>query len=235
VLPRILAVALFAALAGVQAQQPGAPQAPSTAVPALSPRNANYRIAATLEPHTRTIAGNETITWRNITNTPATTLQFHLYYNAWRDTRSTWMRERIVAGTASALVKRPPDDWASIDVSRMVVARGGAATDLTAHMRFIAPDDGNADDRTVMEVPLDAPVAPGQTIDIEIAWTVKVPRTFARTGVIGDFYFLAQWFPKIGVFEDTGWNCHQFHAATHGAEGLGGGSHRARAYQDGAR
>ena len=24
----------------------------------------------------------------------------------------------------------------------------------------------------------------------------------------------AQWFPKIGVFEDTGWNCHQFHAAT---------------------
>ena len=26
------------------------------------------------------------------------------------------------------------------------------------------------------------------------------------------FLFLAQWFPKIGVLEDTGWNCHQFHA-----------------------
>ena len=24
----------------------------------------------------------------------------------------------------------------------------------------------------------------------------------------------AQWFPKIGVLQDTGWNCHQFHAAT---------------------
>ncbi len=203
-LPRTLAVALLAALA----------QPPSTAVPALSPRNANYRIAATLDPHTRTIAGNETITWRNITNAPATTLQFHLYYNAWRDARSTWMRERILAGTASALLERPPGDWASIDVWRLVVARGGAATDLTARMRFVAPDDGNADDRTVMEVPLDSPVTPGQTIDIEIAWTVMVPRTFARTGVIGDFYFLAQWFPKIGVFEDTGWNCHQFHAAT---------------------
>ena len=213
-LPRTLAVALFAALAGVQAQQPGAPQVPSTAVPALSPRNANYRIAATLDPHTRTIAGNETITWRNLTNAPATTLQFHLYYNAWRDARSTWMRERILAGTASTLLERSVGDWASIDVSRLAVARGGAATDLTARMRFVAPDDGNADDRTVMEVPLDSPVTPGQTIDIEIAWTVKVPRTFARTGVIGDFYFLAQWFPKLGVFEDTGWNCHQFHAAT---------------------
>ncbi|MGE5360026.1 MAG: M1 family metallopeptidase, partial [Bacteroidales bacterium] len=41
-----------------------------------------------------------------------------------------------------------------------------------------------------------------------------VPRTVARTGVLGDFYFIAQWFPKIGVLEDDGWNCHQFHATT---------------------
>ncbi|HUR33264.1 MAG TPA: M1 family metallopeptidase, partial [Vicinamibacterales bacterium] len=28
------------------------------------------------------------------------------------------------------------------------------------------------------------------------------------------FYFLGQWFPKIGVLEEAGWNCHQFHATT---------------------
>ena len=81
-------------------------------------------------------------------------------------------------------------------------------------MRFIAPDDGNPDDRTVAEVPLAAPVAPGETVNVQIAWSSRVPRTFARTGAIGNYYFLAQWFPKIGVLEDTGWNCHQFHAAT---------------------
>ncbi len=70
------------------------------------------------------------------------------------------------------------------------------------------------DDRTVAEVPLAAPVAPGQTVNVQIAWSSRVPRTFSRTGAIGNYYFLAQWFPKIGVFEDTGWNCHQFHAAT---------------------
>ena len=31
---------------------------------------------------------------------------------------------------------------------------------------------------------------------------------------IGDDYFIAQWFPKIGVLQDSGWNCHQFHCAT---------------------
>ena len=25
---------------------------------------------------------------------------------------------------------------------------------------------------------------------------------------------VVQWFPKIGVFEEKGWNCHQFHAST---------------------
>src|SRR5690606_7129477 len=42
----------------------------------------------------------------------------------------------------------------------------------------------------------------------------RVPRPFARTGVVGDHYFIAHWFPKLGVLEDGGWNTHQFHAAT---------------------
>ena len=49
---------------------------------------------------------------------------------------------------------------------------------------------------------------------IDIEWTATVPRTFARTGYRGDYYFIGQWFPKVGVLEDQGWNVHQFHART---------------------
>jgi hypothetical protein len=63
-------------------------------------------------------------------------------------------------------------------------------------------------------VPLTRPVNPGESIDIDLAWKARVPRTFARTGHVGDYYFIAQWFPKIGVLEDTGWNAHQFHLTT---------------------
>ncbi len=41
-----------------------------------------------------------------------------------------------------------------------------------------------------------------------------MPRPFARTGAIGNFFFIAQWFPKLGVLEEQGWNCHQFHSST---------------------
>lgn len=49
---------------------------------------------------------------------------------------------------------------------------------------------------------------------VDMEWRARVPRTFARTGVRGDSWFVAHWFPKVGVFEPEGWNCHQYHAAT---------------------
>ncbi|MDQ3488045.1 MAG: M1 family metallopeptidase [Acidobacteriota bacterium] len=219
-LPRLMVAVVWLALASTHAQVPVAtvPPPPTTTPDsqpsaALSPRNASYRIAARLDPATRTITGTETITWRNTSSIPATTLQFHLYYNAWRNTQSSWMRERMQAGN-TPLASRPEADWGWTDLSMMRVNRGGTVADVLSQLRFIAPDDGNADDRTVVEAPLATPVQPGETIEVEIGWVSRVPRTFARTGAIGNFYFVAQWFPKIGVLEETGWNCHQFHAST---------------------
>jgi hypothetical protein len=177
--------------------------------PPLSPRNASYTITARLDPATRIITGSETIAWRNITGRPAVDLQFHLYWNAWKNTRSTFMRERAL-GTGDDDRRRRADEWARIDVTAIKV--GGA--DRTASKRFIAPDDDNPNDETVMSVPLEQPIEPGGTATIDIVWTAHVPRTFARTGAIGSFFFIAQWFPKLGVLQDAGWNCHQFHAGT---------------------
>jgi peptidase M1-like protein len=180
----------------------------------LSPRNASYAITARLDPNSRTLTGDEILTWRNISSVPAATLRFHLYYNAWRNTGSTWLREARRAGNTAA-ASRPQADWGWIDVTSIrLIGASGSPADIVSRARFIAPDDGNVDDRTVMEVPLDRPVAPGETANVQIAWSSHVPRDFARTGVVGNFYFIAQWFPKIGVLEDSGWNCHQFHSAT---------------------
>jgi hypothetical protein len=221
----IATVALIVAVAGDGArtrpvtfarelgQAPAVSSSPQTAQQRPD-RIASYSIDATLDPATRTITAHQELTWRNATATSAATLRFHLYYNAWRNSESTWMREARLAGNTE-FAMRPPDDWARIDVTRVLVAREGQPPgDVTSAHRFIAPDDGNAKDRTVLEVPLDRPAQPGETLTIRMEWSSRVPRTFARTGVRGRDYFVAQWFPKIGVLQDSGWNCHQFHAAT---------------------
>jgi len=201
----------------VRAQDGGQPQAPSvqpiTPSPgARSPRNANYEIDARLDHDAKTLRGRETIRWRNISSQPTSELQFHLYWNAWKDVDSTWLRERRMSGL---FTPPPADAWGSITVTSLRLReRSGEWRDLTSQMQFIAPDDGNAQDRTVMTVPLGRAVGTNDSIEAELEWDAKVPRPFARTGWVGNYYFVGQWFPKVGVLEDDGWNTHQFHAAT---------------------
>ncbi len=179
--------------------------------PPLSPRNANYTMDVKLDTEKRMVYGKEILTWRNITQHSTDELQFHLYYNAWRNDKSSFLQSVRYMGRDLSDYRE--NDWAYCEVKaiKILPEEGWAETDLAPTMEYIQPDDGNPEDRTVMRVKLPRPIGPGETIKVEIVWDLKVPRTFARTGVRGDYYFLAQWFPKIGVFEDNGrWNCHQF-------------------------
>jgi hypothetical protein len=185
----------------------------------LSPRNANYTIDVKLDPQTKTLAGREIIMWRNDRDQPTSELRFHLYYNAWKNTRSTWLLERTLAGQTMRGTQRNlrEEDWSYVNVNSIKILPQGkfSGTDLTSNKKFAAPDDGNSEDQTVMVVSLPQNIAPGESIQVELSFTSKIPRTFARTGFRGNYFFIAQWFPKLGVYENGGrWNCHQFHAGT---------------------
>lgn len=175
---------------------------------------ASYDIRASLDAQSHTIAGEQTLTWVNASPDSVPALQFHLYLNAFRNSRSTFFRE---SGGQLRGDRATGDGWGWIQVDSMRLEDG---TDLTPRIRCISPDDGNPDDCTVIEAPLPAPVKPGAALRISMRFTSKLPKVFARTGYRGDFHLAGQWFPKIGVWETkgfryaekSGWNCHQFHA-----------------------
>ena len=179
--------------------------------PPLSQRIASYQMDIRLDTEKKLLHGREILTWINSTDFPARELQFHLYYNAWRNDKSSFLNS--VRRRAGDLSRHRDDDWAYCHIESMRILEEGNFTgaDITSQYEYIQPDDNNPDDRTVIRVPLPQAVQPGDTIRLEIVWELKIPRTFARTGAIGEYFFLAQWFPKIGVFEANGqWNCHQF-------------------------
>lgn len=221
----MLVVARLEPAAGVRAAQaPSVASRPETASSrqgdtpasgALSPRNANYDITARLAPDTHTVTGMAIIRWRNNGRQATDSVRLHLYWNAWRNTNSTWMRERRLAGDDED-DERPQEDWSFIDVSELVLLTpdGQDGPDLLPGLAFVQPEAPNPDDRTLATVPLTTPVPPGGEAAFRVRWTARVPRTFARTGVIGQYYFIAHWFPKLAVYEDDRWTAHQFHANT---------------------
>src|SRR6187200_368942 len=78
----------------------------------MAPRTASYSIDATLDPVVRTITGREVVTWRNPGTIPAYSIRLHLYWNAWRNTDSTWLRQRALAGLGrDELAERSASDF----------------------------------------------------------------------------------------------------------------------------
>ena len=184
-------------------------QAPVVPPPAVD--IANYDIQVTLNPAARTLTGNEIITWRNPGQIPAYSIRLHLYWNAFRNTNSTWLKQRQLAGD-NAFGAAAEGDFGYTQITALKQIRAdGSEADLP-NFRYISPEDQNRDDRTLAAADLPEGVPPGQSMRIRVAWTGKFPRNFDRTGAIGNFYFVSQWFPKLGVFDDGGWAARQFFA-----------------------
>ncbi len=165
---------------------------------------ASYTLEARLDGPRHSIDGSGRIRWRNTTAHPASELRFHLYLNAFRNSASSFLR-REGAEEIQTLAR---EGWGWIELTHLAEA-GGA--DLLPVLELIAPEDGNPDDATVARVALPSPVPPGGEIELEVAFVSQLPRVVERTGFKGDFHFVAQWFPKLGVFERDGtWTCPQF-------------------------
>jgi len=201
---RILGLVTFLLPALIQAAAP------------VSPPVVEYTIETSLDPKEKTLEGTERLVWRNPSGDAVSELRFHLYLNAFKNNRSTFMRESggqlrgDKAGTK-------PEDWGWIDVASIKTSGG---LELRPGARFIQPDGNDPSDETVLLVPLATPVPPHGEIALDIAFHVKLPKIFARTGFVRDYFLVGQWYPKIGVYEPAGargrkaggWNCHAFHA-----------------------
>ncbi len=195
---------------------------------ALSPRIANYDIDVKLDSKTNMLYGREILTWRNTSQDAINELQLHLYLNAFRNSQSTFMLEK---GRRFTGLRDEKDGWGFIEVNRILklpqpykpgsqkllpffsASQEVSGLDLTSAMEYIQPDTPeHTEDKTVLRVPLPEPLNPGETISLYFDFTAKLPHPpYARTGAYKEFFFVAQWFPKTGVYEEDGWNCHQFH------------------------
>jgi hypothetical protein len=187
------------------------PFAPKVSGP-LSQRVVAYQIDAKYDPTKHTVDATETLTYHNLTGQPLDHFPFHLYLNAFQQ-KSTWIHEAHRDGNfrTSRLEEWKPKDFGSNEVTSFEVVGIG---DLTKQMKFISPDDGNPDDKTVFEVQLPHPVAPGADVQFKIKFKATFPEVIARTGYKRSFLLAGQWFPKVGVWWHDQWNCHQFHALT---------------------
>ena len=159
-----------------------------------------YDITARLEEPLGVLRGAERIQYVN--NSPDTLRSFslHLYLNAFRPA-SRWSDMDSVEGRRRFNDLKDPD-YASNHVSNVRIM-GRAVTASYP----LAPDS------TIVRFQLPAPLAPGDSMVVEMDWDARLSTVPRRQGRKGRHYDFAQWYPKVVVYDRYGWEEHALVAA----------------------
>ncbi|HET7585293.1 MAG TPA: M1 family metallopeptidase [Gemmatimonadaceae bacterium] len=154
----------------------------------------DYRIAATLDPASNTVRGRETIHYVN--RSPDALPYLWLF-----------LEQNICAPTSvTSRLNQPPLVFLN---SAFDFSCQGFSGGLTLDSARVAGRDAQ---RTVfgttMRIDLPRPLAPHDSIDLDFAWHFGVPPQGAgRMGHDGPLYEIAQWYPRMVVYDDVrGWN-----------------------------
>lgn len=181
-----------------------------------SPKIANYDIEVNLDHDAKSASCTQKLRWKNTSPDTLRELRFYMYMNAFKDLNSTYLKNtRNMFG--QDLNNRTEKEWGHIEVTNAVDSDGNI---LSENQKYIQPNDGNKLDQTVLTIPLDTPLMPGETLELDMDFDVKLPRTIVRAGYgPRDFFLFVHWFPQVCVYEekkdgDWGWNSHQFMPGT---------------------
>jgi len=172
----------------------------ASALASLPPTRVRYAISARLDDAAGTLRGIEEIHYFNTSRDTLGSLWFHLYPNAFKARSTQFGRELEAAGRYDfSLAPERNRGWMTIDS----VESGGRAA-LTAQTE------------TELGLLLSPPLAPCESLDLEITFTTKVPAAFSELGHKGRSFVLAQWYPTVAAHTEAGgWHTGGYHVLGH--------------------
>ncbi|HEX4682351.1 MAG TPA: M1 family metallopeptidase [Gemmatimonadaceae bacterium] len=176
-----------------QAPFQGATTPPSGDTVGYWQQRVGYQIVATLDESQSKLRSTARLTYVN--NSPDTLREmfFHQYLNAFRP-GSKWSAADSRENRERFQNLGPAD----IGYERFTQAPVVGGTPATV-------DYPGAPDSTVVHFRLPRPLGPHDSVQIELAWDARPSTVTRRQGRRGRTYDFAQWFPKVAVYDRSGW------------------------------
>jgi hypothetical protein len=138
--------------------------------------------------------GTEAILYKN--NSPDTLHVFylHLYPNAFRSKDTPLMKD-IRRRFNYTFMDVPKKYRSYLDLSKVAID-GSEVIPVIKH--------------TIARIDLPAPLAPGDSMTVTMDFEEKIRKHIGRAGYRGDHYDIAQWYPKVAVYDDKGFHADPF-------------------------
>lgn len=158
---------------------------------------ANYDFDVEFNDKTNKIFVKEILTWKNNTKFSTNELQFHFYANAYKSNNTLFAKAYHLN----------PENKTELEIKKFLI------NNKEKQLIYFQPEINNPNDSTVAKVILEKNVHPKDSVKIYFEYELKIPISVKRFGSARgrNFFFISQWFPKIGVFENGKWICSQYH------------------------
>ncbi len=175
-----------------------------------------YVMDVNLDVKTNIIKGKQKITYTNNSPDTLSRVFFHLFYNAFKPGS---MMDAESRRTEHLVVTRDSKGKEIVDFDQRFkyrIANMKPGEEGYCHVSQLSVAGKNQqvkEHETILEVILDKPLLPKQTVVMNTVFECQVPKLSRRSGRDngeGVRYSLGQWYPKMSEYDDLGWHADDY-------------------------
>jgi hypothetical protein len=161
-------------------------------------QHVSYTMEIDMDVDTYQYEGKQKLVYTNNSPDILTRVYYHLYFNAFQPGSEMDVRSRTIRDPSpkigDRISKLQPDEIGYIKVKS-----------LKQNGKVISHETVG----TVLEVKLDQPIQPGESVIFDMVFDAQVPVQIRRSGrnnEEGVALSMAQWYPKLAEYDDEGWH-----------------------------
>ena len=158
----------------------------------------DYKIDIDMDVDTWQYKGKQELIYTNNSPDVLNRVFYHLHLNAFQPGSEMDVRSRTVAD---------PDSRVGDRISKLTPSEIGYIKPLTLTQDGVKLDFEVVG--TVLEVSLDKPILPGESVEFKMEWDAQVPiqiRRGGRNNKEGVALSMTQWYPKLAEYDFQGWH-----------------------------
>ncbi|MBK7096626.1 MAG: hypothetical protein IPH57_16760 [Saprospiraceae bacterium] len=160
----------------------------------------DYEITALLDTTKHTITAQQIISYHNNSDTELNEIFVHLWANAFRS-KTTSFADRLLKSGNPDLYFLKPDELGGY--TELLFRQNGQILETV-------PVDN---DEEIMIIKLKTPLKSGNSTSISVNYVLKVPKDILGFGFSDNFHILANWYPKVAVYQNNKWDYHHFNSS----------------------
>jgi hypothetical protein len=161
-----------------------------------------YEMEIDMNVETNRFVGRQVLTYHNNSPDRLDRVFYHLFFNAFQPSSMMDKRSRTIPDPD----RRVRDRIYHYDETEIGYQKIDWITQDGEPVEFTVKG-------TIMEVHLNEPVEPGESVKFEMEFEAQVPLQTRRSGrdnSEGIRYSMAQWYPKIAAYDEMGWHANPY-------------------------